>query len=101
VWAVWHEKPAFFANEDYEKAKEYIVIDDPVRDNYLEYLSKVLDYHVSVIENNTNKAALLFNQLKDVKSSNVILWDAVKALNTGDTETAIKIEIDAFLRYAA
>jgi tetratricopeptide (TPR) repeat protein len=72
-----------------------------VNNNYLEYLRAVLEFHISVLENNSKKIDELYEFLYQSRADNVILWGAVQALREGNPEEAIHIEIESMLRFAA
>ena len=92
---------AYIVNGGISEAKELVVSQDVISNSHVKYLANVLEYHVCMVENDTKNAKALYNLLHSKRSDNVILWSAVKALRSGNTDKAIKIEIDAMLSIAA
>ena len=82
-------------------AKQYIPDVTTIYNPYIEYVANVLRYHVSILETDSEKTEELYKYLVINKSNNLFLWDAIESLRSGNSDKAIRIEVDAMLRLAA
>ena len=89
------------ADKKVHLAKKYISDATTTNDPYIEYVTNVLSYHVSILEKDSEKSEELYKYLVINKSNNILLWDAVEALRSGNNDKAIRLEVDAMLRLAA
>lgn len=92
---------SLIADREVSVAKKYISDATIIYNPYVEYVANVLSYHVSVLEKDSKKTEELYKYLVTNKSNNILLWGAVEALESGNNDKAIRLEVDAMLRLAA
>ncbi len=92
---------SYIADEKITKALNFFSDEQVIENDYLDYIQNVLKYHISVIEKDNQKSEKIYAYLAARKTDNIILWEAVEALQQGENDKALKIEIDSLLRFAA
>jgi len=81
------------------EAKELVLSGDEIRNRHVKYLAGILEYHISIVEDDAKKANMLYEKLESDKI--VAFWGVVEALREGDVDKAASLEIDAMLSIAA